>query len=66
MRIKLLKLIAGPMGTFSAGSELDFDAAFAVALIAAGAALPIPAEIETPEAAPEPETAAIKTRRRKK
>ena len=47
---------------FPKGTVLDIENAYE--LIAAGAAEPV--EIETPEAAPEIETAVIKTRRQKR
>ena len=60
MKITLTKVIAGPAGTWMPGTEIELDDDFAKALIAAHAAT---GEIEIPEAAPEPETAVIKTKR---
>ena len=73
MKIELTRLITGSDGRFPAGTILNLDAQKAKELIDAGAAIEISeqsapemAEIKTPETAPEPETAVIKTRRHKK
>ena len=63
MRIRLIKLITGAEGRFEVGAILDLNPQNAYALIAAGAAESIEAEI--PEVAA-PETAVIKTRRQKR
>lgn len=62
MDIKLTKLIAGADGLFQPGTILQVTPEIATELIAAKAAI----AIETPETAPEPETAVIKTRRQKR
>lgn len=62
MDIKLTKLIAGADGVFQPGTILQVTPEIATELIAAKAAI----AIETPETAPEPETAVIKTRRQKR
>ena len=62
-KVRLLKLVTGSMGLWQKDEEREVENSFALALIQAGAAEPV--EIETPEAAPEPETAVIKTKRGK-
>ena len=62
MDIKLTKLIAGADGVYQPGTILQVTPEIAAELIAAKAAV----AIETPEAAPEPETAVIKTKRGKR
>lgn len=49
MKIKLIKVIAGPIGVFQPNSVVDFDQEFAEALIEAHAA----EDYVEPEAAPE-------------
>lgn len=73
MKIELTRLITGSAGRFPAGTILKLNTEQGQALIDAGAAIEISeqsapemAEIKTPETAPEPETAVIKTRRHKK
>ena len=63
MKIRLIKLITGGEGRFGVGEVLDLEPQRAYSLIAAGAATSI--EPEIPEAAPEIETAVIKTKRGK-
>ena len=61
MNIKLIKLIAGAEGVFQPGTILQVTPEIAAELIKARAAV-----METPETAPEPETAVIKTKRGKR
>ena len=61
MEIKLTKLIAGADGVYHPGTILQVTPEIAAELVNAKAAV-----IETPEAAPEPETAVIITKRGKR
>lgn len=61
MEIKLTKLIAGADGVYQPGTILQVTPEIAAELVNAKAAV-----VETPEAAPEPEIAAIKTKRGKR
>lgn len=61
MEIKLTKLIAGADGVYPPGTILQVTPEIAAELVNAKAAV-----IETPETAPEPETAVIKTKRGKR
>ena len=61
MEIKLTKLIAGADGVYQPGTILQVTPEIAAELVNAKAAV-----IETPETAPEPETAVIKTKRGKR
>ena len=61
MEIKLTKLIAGADGVYQPGTILQVTPEIAAELVNAKAAV-----VETPETAPEPETAVIKTKRGKR
>ena len=61
MEIKLIKLIAGADGVYQPGTILQVTPEIAAELVNAKAAV-----VETPEAAPEPEAAVIKTKRGKR